>query len=98
MSSLAVATLADGRLQTFFVDGRNTLWSQWQVDDGSDPPDWGQIIQVDPSPGRPVISVAVTTASHRGITVLVAKTDGTFAISTKPGPDPYAGFSSWGLI
>ena len=35
MSALALATLADGRLQTFFVDGRNTLWSQWQADDAS---------------------------------------------------------------
>ena len=42
MSALALATLADGRLQAFFVDGRKTLWSQSQVDDGSDPPDWGK--------------------------------------------------------
>jgi hypothetical protein len=97
MSSLAVATLAGGRLQTFFVDGHNTLWSQWQVDDGSDPPDWGQITQVNPSPGA-VTNVAVTTASHGGLTVVVAKTDGTFAISTKSGPDPNAGFSPWQRI
>jgi hypothetical protein len=97
MSVLALATLADGRLQTFFVDGRNTLWSQWQVDDGSDPPDWEQAAQVVPSPG-PVTGVAVTTAPHGGVTVMVAKTDGTFAISSKPGPNPNAGWSPWESI
>jgi hypothetical protein len=94
MSALALAPLADGRLQTFFVDGGNSLWSQWQVDDGSGQPDWGQITLVDPSPGA-VTSVAVTAGSHGGVTGssrgLMARLQSRLSLGRIPMPDGHLG-------
>jgi hypothetical protein len=93
MSTLAIATLVDGRMQSFLVDDNNTLWSRWQIY-GSVPLAWGTNIKVLPTPGA-VVSVAATAMLDGSVTVMVGRTDGTFAISQKPGTDPNAGWSAW---
>lgn len=93
MSDFALARLSDGRLQSFFVDDAGVLWSRWQIF-GQGPDDWEPNTKVIPSPGT-VTNVAVTTAPEGGITVVVTRSNGTCAISTKPGPDPNAGWSDW---
>lgn len=96
MSDLAVATLSDGRLQTFYVDDAGVLWSRWQV--SGEPPDvWQPKTKVDPSPGI-VTNVAVTTTPQGDVTVLVTRRDGTYVVSVKLGPDPNAGWSDWQVI